>query len=157
VFINPENTKLTGYTLNDLTAISGAEFFALFHPEDQPRVAAHMQRVVKAEDGEVLEIDYRFKAADGRWIWCFSRDTILEREADGSVRQLIGTFLDISKRKTVEMDLLTVTRQQEETLALMDAIFESAPIGLVFCDRNLRFVKLNRTLAEINGVPAEMS
>jgi PAS domain-containing protein len=141
VFINPENTKLTGYTLNDLTAISGAEFFALFHPED----------------GEVLEIDYRFKAADGRWIWCFSRDTILEREADGSVRQLIGTFLDISKRKTVEMDLLTVTRQQEETLALMDAIFESAPIGLVFCDRNLRFVKLNRTLAEINGVPAEMS
>jgi PAS domain S-box-containing protein len=155
VFINPEYTKLTGYTLNDLTAISGAEFFALFHPEDQPRVAAHMQRVLGAEDGEILEIDYRFKAADGRWIWCFSRDTVLEREADGSVRQLIGTFLDISKRKTVEMDLLNVTRQKEETLALLDALFESAPIGLVFCDRNLRFVKLNRMLAEINGVPVE--
>jgi len=155
VFINPEYTKLTGYTLNDLMAMSGAEFFALFHPEDQPRVAAHMQRVLGAEDGEILEIDYRFKAADGRWIWCLSRDTILEREADGSVRQLIGTFLDISKRKTVEMDLLKVTRQKEETLALLDAIFESAPIGLVFCDRNLRFVKLNRKLAEINGVPVE--
>jgi PAS domain S-box-containing protein len=39
--------------------------------------------------------------------------------------------------------------------ALLDALFEQAPIGLGFWDRELRFVRLNSALAEMNGVPRE--
>ena len=34
-------------------------------------------------------------------------------------------------------------------------LFESAPIGLAFLDRDLRFVRINSVLAEINGLPPE--
>jgi PAS domain S-box-containing protein len=102
LFINRQYTRLTGYTLDDINAMSGPEFFALFHPEDAARVAGHMARVTTAEDGQELEVEYRFRTADGRWIWCLSRDTVFARDADGSVTQFIGTFLDITQRRRDE-------------------------------------------------------
>jgi PAS domain S-box-containing protein len=46
-------------------------------------------------------------------------------------------------------------RQIEEAHALLDTIFTSAPIGLGFWDRELRFTRLNPALAEMNGLPVE--
>jgi PAS domain S-box-containing protein len=42
-----------------------------------------------------------------------------------------------------------------QTAAVLDAIFDQAPVGLAFWDRELRFVRINDALAEINGLPAE--
>jgi two-component system CheB/CheR fusion protein len=39
--------------------------------------------------------------------------------------------------------------------AVLDALFRTAPLGLAVWDRNLRFLRINRTLAEMNGIPAE--
>ena len=41
-----------------------------------------------------------------------------------------------------------------QRLAQVEAIYDGAPVGLCFLDRNLRYVSLNRRLAEMNGVPA---
>src|ERR671933_450836 len=38
-----------------------------------------------------------------------------------------------------------------DTLALLDA----APVGIAFFDRDLRYIRVNRALAEINGLAAE--
>jgi PAS domain S-box-containing protein len=43
----------------------------------------------------------------------------------------------------------------EESLALLDAVLASAPVGIGFWDTDLRFVRVNQALAEINGLPAE--
>src|SRR5919107_3141283 len=36
-----------------------------------------------------------------------------------------------------------------------EALFGDAPVGFAFFDRELRYVRVNAKLAEINGVPAE--
>ena len=46
-------------------------------------------------------------------------------------------------------------KQVEEAYALLDTIFASAPVGLGFWDRELRFTRVNQALAEINGLPEE--
>jgi PAS domain S-box-containing protein len=38
-------------------------------------------------------------------------------------------------------------------LAQLQAIYDGAPVGLCFLDRNLRYISLNKRLAELNGVP----
>jgi len=118
-FINAQYTRLTGYTLDDLNAMSGSEFFALFHPEDQARVAAHLEDLTRIADGDVVEIEYRFKTADGRWIWCLSRDAVFSRDPDGTVRQCIGAFLDITERKQAEEALRESDRRKDEFLAML--------------------------------------
>jgi PAS domain S-box-containing protein len=40
-------------------------------------------------------------------------------------------------------------------LAQLQAIYDGAPVGLCFLDNNLRYVNLNRRLAEMNGFPVE--
>lgn len=60
---------------------------------------------------------------------------------------------------------LEQSRLQKERLALqhevavrqqrLDAFFTRAPAGLALLDRELRFVQINSTLAEMNGQPAE--
>ena len=40
-------------------------------------------------------------------------------------------------------------------LALLDAIFTSAPLGLAFIDRDLQFVRVNQLLADMNGASPE--
>jgi PAS domain S-box-containing protein len=152
-FINAEYTRLTGYTLWQLAALDGAAFYALFHPDDQPRISDHLAGIRTAGDGEVREIEYRFRRADGTWIWCLSRDAVFERAADGSVRTFIGTFLDISARKQVEAALRASEALARRRLEEIELIYDSAPVGLCVLDRELRFVRVNARLAEINGIP----
>lgn len=40
-----------------------------------------------------------------------------------------------------------------QRLAQLQAIYDGAPVGLCFLDRNLRYVSINRRLAEMNGEP----
>jgi PAS domain S-box-containing protein len=42
-----------------------------------------------------------------------------------------------------------------ETLALLDSMLINAPIGFAFFDRELRYVRINDSLAELHGVPVE--
>jgi PAS domain S-box-containing protein len=43
----------------------------------------------------------------------------------------------------------------EESLALLDTLLVSAPVGLAFWDRRLRYVRVNDALAEMDGIPAK--
>jgi PAS domain S-box-containing protein len=43
----------------------------------------------------------------------------------------------------------------EEILAAFDSLLAEAPVGFAFFDREHRYVRLNRALAEINGLPVE--
>ncbi len=40
-----------------------------------------------------------------------------------------------------------------QRLAQLQAIYDGAPVGLCFVDRNLRYISINQRLAEINGAP----
>jgi PAS domain S-box-containing protein len=42
-----------------------------------------------------------------------------------------------------------------QRLAQLQAIYDGAPVGLCFLDRNLRYVSINRRLADMNGAPVE--
>jgi PAS domain S-box-containing protein len=57
------------------------------------------------------------------------------------------------ERRTAEAD--EAIRRAEDTFALLDVIFNRAPVGLAFYDRESRFVRVNDRLAEINGLPAD--
>lgn len=132
VFVNAEYTNLTGYTLEDLQALDGSQFFSLFHPDDRQRVVDHMEKIIN-EGGEKLEIEYRFKTKDGRWIWCLSRDCVFAYDEYDSVSQLIGTFFDISERKHSEVGFYeseTKFRELFETLT-QGVVFQILPDGRI--------------------------
>jgi hypothetical protein len=62
---------------------------------------------------------------------------------------------ELAARAGLAVDNARLFRDAEESLGLLDALFATAPVGLAFYDRNLRYLKINETLAALNGVAAE--
>jgi PAS domain S-box-containing protein len=46
-------------------------------------------------------------------------------------------------------------QRAEESLAQLDTLLVSAPVGIAFVDRDLRYLRVNATLAELHGIPPE--
>jgi PAS domain S-box-containing protein len=146
--INAQFTALTGYRLDDFKQAQAPGFFGLFlHPDDQARHQAHLEALRHAQDDEALEIEYRFRRADGEWRWFLCRHTVFSRGPGGALREVLGSLLDISDRKRGE---LAVAYER----ALLDALQMNAPVGLGYMGLDFRFAHVNETLAAINGLPA---
>mgnify|MGYP000170255418 CR=1 FL=1 len=63
-------------------------------------------------------------------------------------------FQDVTEQKAADAAFVKQAETSRQQLAEIEAIYASAPIGLYFIDTDLRFVRINDRLAEINGVPA---
>ncbi len=84
------------------------------------------------------------------------------RRSDGSLGGAMLITRDVTDREAEQKALAAalsgfeVARaQSERSLALFDAILETAPLGLSFLDRDLRYVRINKRLAGLNGVAVE--
>jgi PAS domain S-box-containing protein len=115
VYISSGYTRLTGYSREDIDEL-GERYSSLFHPDDRAEIIAHWESLKRSTDGEILEIQYRFKTAAGKWIWCESRDTPFERYDNGGVKQCIGTFLDITDRKGADEQIKASLKEKEVML-----------------------------------------
>lgn len=67
------------------------------------------------------------------------------RTLDNVIEGAVITFVDISERRRVE----TIAKSQ---LAEIVSYYDNAPIGLAVLDNDLRFIRINKRLAEINGL-----
>jgi diguanylate cyclase (GGDEF)-like protein/PAS domain S-box-containing protein len=84
------------------SVMSISELQALVHPEDLPVLRQHLRDVL---DGTATYYDFehRVKTFSGDWIWIRSRGTVGERDAHGRPARLIGTNVDITRRKRAEL------------------------------------------------------
>ncbi len=92
--------------------------------------------------GEIIH-----RTRDGREIAVEKSITAL-RDASGALDGRVGVFRDITTSKRIAAELQRVS-------GLLDTLLHTAPIGFCFLDRELRFVRVNERLAEINGISAE--
>ncbi|MCO6059409.1 diguanylate cyclase [Pseudomonas sp. MOB-449] len=76
----------------------------LIHPQDQPLARAELERHLRGASA-VYQSQHRMLHQDGRWIWVLDRGKVVERDADGLPRRMIGTQTDISSSKAVELQL----------------------------------------------------
>ncbi len=97
------------------------------HPED----AAHAQEVWNAHvKGQTpfYECEYRVRAKSGDWVWILDRGNIIERDQNGQPLRVVGTHLDITRRKQAE----EAFRKSE---AINRALFEAMPDLMIRLNR----------------------
>ena len=74
----------------------------------------------------------------------------------------LATAQDLARRAAIAIDNARLFRDAQasrqhaqESLAVVDAVFAAAPVGLAFMDTNFRYVRVNQALAALNGLPVE--
>jgi PAS domain S-box-containing protein len=71
-------------------------------PADWNLFLDHLRRLNGLQADESADFEYRMRHRNGTWRWFHSRDKVLTRNADCTVREIIGTTTDITERKNAE-------------------------------------------------------
>jgi len=113
VHMNKSMTQFLGIPPDAGFPLAGRIADQVIHPDDSPVHAVYRERSRKAKDGEILDRELRVKNPAGEWRWFLLRSVVLNRNSDGSARQLLGTAIDVTERKEIESRL----HQQSAELA----------------------------------------
>ncbi len=94
--------SLREFTGQSEEAIKGWGWIEAVHPDDRKRAAQVWKEAVKAKSP--YENEFRVRKYDGSYPLLFARG-IPVLEADGSIREWVGTLTDITDRKRTEAEL----------------------------------------------------
>ncbi len=86
--------------------------------------------------------------------WDYVLKTRLQQRLVPAARRALTEAEERKARKKAEEELKESEKRAREQLEEIRSIYDSAHIGLCVLDRGLRYIRINRRLAEINGVPA---
>ena len=98
VFISDNVERILGAKPTQMISAGGAWWLRGTHPEDVPQLEAAFQRLF--DEGEQLDVEYRFQKDNGQWIWLQCRATATQvREG---VLCTDGLLSEITQRKRSE-------------------------------------------------------
>lgn len=152
VYVNRQIGELLGYTPEQIQAMGSELFPQLMHPDDFATLPNHLERFDHAQDGEIIEREYRMQHANGEWRWLWSRDLIFMRTHDGLPQQVIGISHDISERKQAEEALRQQAEALENQQKWLEAVLDLMPTPMVFIEPGTAKVTFaNRIANELAG------
>ncbi len=164
IVINDAGEKIAGQgVISNLPAEDVPEAYQVYIAGTEQLYPIEKLPVVRARNGEtVFAEDIEVRRSDGQIIPLEVRASpVFDR--DVNVIYTINTFADITDRKkaqqvladynrTLEVQVRERTEALQRSEAQINSFFASATVGMAFVDSQLRFVKVNGTLAEIDGV-----
>lgn len=141
-FVSDRGPRITGLRSEELL---GFGWFRLPHSDDLAPMQRAWARAVR--QGRPFDIQHRIRLSDGYHRWM--RSCALPHRGDaGEVIAWFGCTEDIDEQRRAEAEA-------HGALAQLRAVYDTAPVGLCVLDTKLRWVRINKRLADINGVPAE--
>ncbi|WP_338503935.1 PAS domain S-box protein [Sphingomonas kaistensis] len=122
----------------------GNGWFKALHPDARAGTVETWRQAL--EHGIPYECHYALRRHDGVY-----RDFLARAEphrgAGGEIDYWFGTTTDVTDQRAEQE---TARRAAEE----IEAIYATAPVGLTVLDKEMRFVRINERMAELNGIPA---
>ncbi|MCY7332436.1 MAG: PAS domain-containing protein, partial [Pseudanabaena sp. CAN_BIN31] len=117
IFFSPQWKAMLGFEDNEIRN-DFSEWDIRIHPEDREQTYTEIDKHFRGETKQ-YEIKHRLKCKDGKYKWILSRGQIVSRSADASPLRFIGTHVDISGRKNIE---LALHESEERQRAILEAI-----------------------------------
>lgn len=116
VFVNRRLETVLGYAWEEGRPPTMPTLLTEVHPDDLARVEWASEQCENADDGAVIETEYRIRHANGEWRWLNGRNTVFVRDGEGNPRQILGSAQDITERKRLEQEVLEVAAAQQRQI-----------------------------------------
>ena len=136
IYHNPAFVDLFGYTPEKLNEIGG--YIKLFKSREKRE---EVLTALKLGNSWMGEIEFLTRARG--LLEVFLR-TGAVKDKNGQIVGLYAIMTDITERRALEKELL-------QNQALLNGLIQTAPLGIAILDRELRYVHINESLAEMNG------
>jgi PAS domain S-box-containing protein len=146
--LNRRVSSITGYTKEELLA---GRFQDITHPDD---LETDLEQYTALQRGETpsYSLEKRYFHKNGSIVWTNLTVSMI-RNPRGDPEYAISVIEDITDRKKAAQELKESRAIAELRLREIESIYSRAPVGLLFLDKDLRFVRINEYLAKLNGYP----
>jgi PAS domain S-box-containing protein len=148
-YFNRRGHDLVGITADET---SGLGWLRVVHPDDASRAQAAWQTALR--DGTPYEVEYRVLTIDRDYRWVVAR-ALPVRGIDDEVLRWAGTWTDIDDIKNLEAKLGGTNGGPAASLAILDALQATVPLGIGLVDREFRILHMNDLLAGLSGTSPE--
>ncbi|HEY0840669.1 MAG TPA: PAS domain-containing protein [Vulgatibacter sp.] len=135
--VNPAFHQALGWTDEEFL---GTPLLDFVHPDDREATIRELENLAAGQF--TLRFENRYRTRSGAYrLLSWAASPVVERGFMYAVAR------DVTERREAE-------HAREETLALLDSVVETAPVGLAFLDEEARYIRVNAKLAQMNGHPA---
>jgi PAS domain S-box-containing protein len=137
-YMSPTVERILGYKPEELV---GTSAFNLVHPEDGELASRSFAEALE-NDGEMVSVEFRIRAADGSWRYM---ETILNNLLDApDVAGIVANSRDLTERKEAEEAIERLAHRNR-------LILNSAGEGIYGLDREGRTAFVNPAAAALTG------
>ncbi len=167
-YFSPRYYTMLGYAPNELPAAYDT-WFRLLHPDDREPTQTAIQQHIQNKRAS-YDIEFRLQTKAGGWLWILGRGKVIERDHSGRPVLMVGSHVNIDRRKRSEeklaryqTELEQMVRERtdalEQTTSLLEATLNAIPDVLGIQDNQHRIIRynaagyrfLNRTHEEVVG------
>ncbi|HZJ73391.1 MAG TPA: PAS domain S-box protein, partial [Perlabentimonas sp.] len=143
LFFSNRYYTMLGYEPNEFEA-TPESWENLLHPDDREYSKIVLSKYLKENVGE-FNVEFRFRTKDNRWRWINSRGKVVERNQNGESKRIVGTHMDITERKLMEMEI-------NQAKNLLRLVLDTIPVRVFWKDKNLKLLGCNMPFALDAGV-----
>jgi len=130
--------------------VLGQHFAVIFTPEDRLNGVPESELRAAVEQGRVEDERWHLRSSGERF-WALGIVSPLQ-DAEGRLTGFSKILWDMTDWKQSEQAARNAGDLARQRLAELEELYRHAPVGLGLLDSDLRYLRINERLAEINGV-----
>jgi PAS domain S-box-containing protein len=149
--MNPAAERIFGYGHEEVV---GRNVAMLMPEPDRPEHDTYLESYLRSGVPEIVGTirEVHGRRRDGS---VFPMELAVSESRLGTRRLFTGIVRDITEYKRAVAERVRLLGELEAERALLNTLLDNAPVGFGFFDRELRYVRLNPALAELNGLPVD--
>jgi PAS domain S-box-containing protein/diguanylate cyclase (GGDEF)-like protein len=142
---------IAGITVAELEALGTEGRAAMIHPDDRVRARDASLAARELDDGQLVELRYRGRHADGGWRWFSRRVTPFRRDQSGKVVETLGVIRDITDSVEAQERITDADRLSRAAETHFEIVFEQAGIGAAIVGLDGIPTRVNRAVCSLFG------
>ena len=138
IFFSDRYYTMLGYEPNEFEA-SVRSWENILHPDDKEYSKIILGKYLSEGIGE-FNIEFRLRTKDNKWLWINSRGKVVEHNPEGEPKRIVGTHMDITERKVMEVEI-------KEAKNLLQLVLDTIPARVFWKDKDLKLLGCNMPYA----------
>jgi len=157
VYVNQQVERMLGYTEQQILVLGDTIMPHLLNGDGRDQLRKLREKIEVLSDLEILTQELRVQHQNGSWRYLRIQARVFLRNADGTIKQLVGSAEDVTERKATEESLRQARLLQEQvanTVPNLIYIYDYTQRRNVYCNRYIETIT-GYTEAEILAMGGE--
>ena len=158
-YFSPRCFSILGYKPGEI-AFTNETISSLIHPDEKEFLLKNMHSF-SDPDKNMIYFEFRVRHKTGEFLWVLTRGKYIRRNEKGIATRIIGTFTDITERKTFELTLKQKNEELQQTYEKLKASEENFKqladniVDLFWLLEGQKIIYLSSAFEKVTGIRRE--